>query len=169
MKMIIICFSEPGLVHPILTFTADLESLQPEENQSVSEAVPDCPVILNLGPGAPLFKILKQSCINDCSIQLTLSKIKTDKPISRDPAVESVTLLSEAEFMNLKLSSEGLSYREIAKKRNVELETVKTQMTSIYFKLQIPDNKAPTACALYRNFIQLYPFYVVKNRKKKKN
>jgi DNA-binding NarL/FixJ family response regulator len=67
------------------------------------------------------------------------------------PEIEYVKDLTEQEFKVLARLADGLSYLQIAKRHFVDLETIKTQVDSIYKKLRI-SNKTEAAI-IYRDYI----------------
>lgn len=111
--------------------------------------------VVNTGPDISEF--LTSSCAANCQMQLTLSDLKVKELIPSDPRIERVKDLTKTEFEVLQYLSERHSYPEIAKIRNKSNETIKTQVSSIYMKLDVHDFHE--ASDLYKAFMLKYPLY----------
>jgi DNA-binding NarL/FixJ family response regulator len=154
MKIIVTDSIESDSSAPV--YIAEVECLEPSGLTSVNDSSAEYPV-MNISPVDPLYKAIKQSSSVDSPVTLKLSNIKVEKAPGKDPKAELVRLISRCELINLRLMSAGLTDQDIADKRFKDLETIKTQNSSMFYKLEVHTRE--DASDLYRRFMIRHPFY----------
>lgn len=106
-----------------------------------------------------IYQVLNESQMSDFKshyadgklyIHLTVLKNNGDAYILR-PEVEHIEELTKQEYKVLTGLAEGLTYPQIAEKHYVDLETVKSQVDSVYKKLIITNKTS--AAIIFKDYI----------------